>query len=238
MTTTAAAARWLSLARSSRDDDDGGSLFSTYWPERARIDTDNVHVHPAVTPVDSKLILPANPRKLPSTMQRSSNPVERDDCGVPMFSTYWPERARIDTDTVNMHPAVTPVDCECIFCSVSSYSIASRGYTTDIQEISKYMTCRNCSSQFCSRCIHELVQSVEGFKTIPISVKNSDVTYKKLIEIQREMCLAKACPEFLNKSVSVCEVLRQKGQLSSNGMLFDELIDLIEKCHVCSVTIA
>ena len=90
-------------------DDCGVPLFSTYWPERARIDTDTVNVHPTVTPVTNKLILFPNPRTRPSTMQRSSDPVERDNCGVPLFSTYWPERAQIDTDTVNVHPTITLV---------------------------------------------------------------------------------------------------------------------------------
>ena len=80
-------------------DDCGAPLYSTYWPERALNDTDTVNVHSAVTPITGKLILTANPRTRPSTMQRSSNPVERDDCGVPLFSTYWSERAQINTSS-------------------------------------------------------------------------------------------------------------------------------------------
>ncbi len=115
------------------------------------------------------------------------NPVERDDGGVPVFGTYPPERALMDTETDTVNPTILPLDSECIFCSLSSYSIASHRSTDDIQEASKYMTCLNCSSEFCSQCIHELIQSVEGFKTVPTSVKKSDATYKKLIEIQKAM---------------------------------------------------
>ena len=120
-------------------------------------------------------------------MQKLHNPVERDGCGVPVSGTYPPERALMDTETDTVYPTILPLDSECIFCSLSSYSTASHGSTADIQEASKYMTCLNCSSEFCSRCIHELIQSVEGFKTVPTSVKKSDATYKKLIEIQKAM---------------------------------------------------
>ncbi len=120
-------------------------------------------------------------------MQRSHNPVERDDCGVPASGTYPPERALIDTETDTVYPTILPLDSECIVCSLSSYSIASHGSTADIQEASKYTTCLNCSSEFCSQCINKLIQSVEGFKTVSTSVNKSDATYKKLIEIQKAM---------------------------------------------------
>ena len=95
-------------------DNCGAPLYSTYWPERALNDTDTVNVHSALTPVTGKLILPAKTRHPTSNMQRSSNPVEKDDCRAPLYSTYWPERAQNDTDTVNVHSAVTPVTGELI----------------------------------------------------------------------------------------------------------------------------
>ena len=85
---------------------------------------------------------------------------------------------------------------ECIYCSVSSYSTASRG-CTDLQ-VSQcdYITCQNCSSKFCTSCIHELIQSVEGFKTIPLTVKKTDATYRKVIQIQKEMSLGNTITVF------------------------------------------
>ncbi len=43
-----------------------------------------------------------------------------------------------------------------------------------------------------------------------------------------ECVLLKACPMFFNKTESVGEVFRQKWQLTSNGMLLDQLVDLID----------
>jgi hypothetical protein len=80
-----------------------------------------------------------------------------------------------DTDDVYLNHPNTVNRNECIYCSVSSYSIASRGCTADLQ-VSECMTCHNCSSQFCTSCINELIQSVEGFKTIPLTVKKTDAT--------------------------------------------------------------
>jgi hypothetical protein len=37
-------------------------------------------------------------------------PVERDDCRVPLISTYPPERAQMDTDTDTVYPAIVPVN--------------------------------------------------------------------------------------------------------------------------------
>ena len=39
-------------------------------------------------------------------------PVERDDCRVPLISTYPPERAQMDTDTDTVYPAIVPVNRE------------------------------------------------------------------------------------------------------------------------------
>ena len=80
----------------------------------------------------------------------------------------------IDTDDVylNLQDAVNRN--ECIYCSVSSYSTASCG-CTDLQvSLCDYTTCQNCSSKFCTSCIEELIQSVEGFKNIPTKVKQAD----------------------------------------------------------------
>jgi hypothetical protein len=80
----------------------------------------------------------------------------------------------IDTDDVylNLQDAINRN--ECIYCSVSSYSTASCG-CTDLQvSLCDYTTCQNCSSKFCTSCIEELIQSVEGFKNIPTKVKQAD----------------------------------------------------------------
>ena len=95
----------------------------------------------------------------------------------------------IDTDDVYLNLLDAVNRNECIYCSVSSYSTASRG-CTDLQ-VSQcdYITCQNCSSKFCTSCIHELIQSVEGFKNIPMKVKQADKTYRQLMDIQTQDCL-------------------------------------------------
>lgn len=116
---------------------------------------------------------------------------------MPWISTNSPERARMGTDTVPVHPAIVPVNGECIFCSVTSYSIASRGSISklDVSE-SDYMSCDNCSSQFCIGCINELIESVKGFNTIPPNVKMSDPTLRKIINIQKKMRSAITSTDF------------------------------------------
>ena len=101
------------------------------------------------------------------------------------------------TDTVPVHPAIVPVNGECIFCSVNSYSIASRGSISklDVSE-SDYMSCDNCSLQFCIGCINELIESVKGFNTIPPKVKMSDPTLRKIINIQKKMRSAITSTDF------------------------------------------
>ena len=49
---------------------------------------------------------------LPTKMQCSHITDERDCCGVPRISTNSPERARMGTDTVRVHPAMVPVNGE------------------------------------------------------------------------------------------------------------------------------
>ena len=195
-------------------------LISTYPPERAQMDTDTDTVYPAIVPVNresktshqttklhmNKLstnipisqLTTNSPSNLPTTTQSWCNPVEkdheRDDC-VPLSGTYPPERAKTDTETDYVYHANILVNIQCIFCSVSSYSIASRGCTAVLQ-VSEYMTCQNCSSQFCTSCINELIQSVEGFKTIPLTVKKTDATYRKVIQIQKEMSLGNTITVF------------------------------------------
>ena len=125
------------------------------------------------------------PSNLPTTTQSLCH--DRDNCTVPLSGTYPPER-EMDAETDNVSQANILVNIQCIFCSVSSYSIASRGCTAVLQ-VSEYMTCQNCSSQFCTSCINKLIQSVEGFKSIPLTVKKTDATYRKVIKIQKEMSL-------------------------------------------------
>jgi hypothetical protein len=43
----------------------------------------------------------------------------------------------MDTDDGTVYPTILPLNCECIYCSLPSYSIASHGSTADIQEASK-----------------------------------------------------------------------------------------------------
>ena len=95
----------------------------------------------------------------------------------------------IETDDVYLNHLDTVNMNECIYCSVSPYSTASRG-CTDLQ-VSQcdYITCQNCSSKFCTSCIHELIQSVEGFENIPMKVKQADKTYRQLMDIQTQDCL-------------------------------------------------
>ena len=110
---------------------------------------------------------------------------------VPLFRHLlaWESNMRIDTDDVDLNLLDTVNSNECIYCSVSSYSTASRG-CTDLQ-VSQcdYTTCQNCSSKFCTSCTQELIQSVEGFKNIPTKVKQADKTYRQLMEIQTQVSL-------------------------------------------------
>ena len=126
---------------------------------------------------------------------------------LPLSGTYPPERAKTDTETDYVYHANILVNIQCIFCSVSSYSIASRGCTAVLQ-VSEYMTCQNCSSQFCTSCINELIQSVEGFKNIPTKVKLADKTYRQLMEIQTQVSsgcrttISGPCCSFVAQEVS------------------------------------
>ena len=114
----------------------------------------------------------------------------------------------IDTDDVYLNLLDAFNRNECIYCSVSSYSTASRG-CTDLQ-VSQcdYTTCQNCSSKFCTSCIQELIQSVEGFKNIPMKVKQADKTYRQLMDIQTQDCLgcrttiSGPCCSFIAQEVS------------------------------------
>ena len=69
---------------------------------------------PSNLPTTSTASLPTtnSPSNLPTTMQCSHITNERDDCGVPWISTNSPERARMGTDTVPVHPAMVPVNGE------------------------------------------------------------------------------------------------------------------------------
>jgi len=58
------------------------------------------------------------------------------------------------------------------------------------------MICNNCSSKFCITCINELVDYIEGFDAIPPTVKRCDATYRKIIQIQKEITLACRTTEF------------------------------------------
>ena len=61
-----------------------------------------------------------------------------------------------------------------------SYSTSSRGSISE-DHVSACMTCNNCSSKFCITCINELVDSIEGFDSIPRTVKRCDATYRKIM---------------------------------------------------------
>ncbi len=114
---------------------------------------------------------------------------------APLIRTRSPERALMDADYNNvcLNDQDGAVDCnnnnECIFCSKLSHSIPSRG-CTDLQ-VSQcdFVTCQNCLSKFCTSCLQELIQSVDGFPTIPRTVKSSDPTYRQLIEIGTQISL-------------------------------------------------
>ena len=119
----------------------------------------------------------------------------------------------LQEDTVNRN--------ECIYCSVSSYSIASHG-NTDLQVSQcNYATCQNCSSKFCTSCIQELIQSVEGFKNIPTKVKQADKTYRQLMEIQTQVGLgsrspiSRPCCSFIAQDVSSTLVKTPRPHLTS-----------------------
>ena len=113
-------------------------------------------------------------------MERSHIADERDDWGVPRIRTYLPERAQMGTDNDHVYPPIVPVEGVCIFCSVTSYSTSSRGSISE-HHVSACMTCNNCSSKFCITCINELVDSIEGFDSIPRTVKRCDATYRKIM---------------------------------------------------------
>ena len=127
----------------------------------------------------------------------------------------------IDTEDVDLNLLDTVNRNECIYCSVSSYSTASRG-CTDLQ-VSQcdYTTCQNCSSKFCTSCIQELIQSVEGFQNIPMKVKHADKTYRQLMEIQTQVSLgcrttiSGPCCSFVAQEVSSTLVKTPRPDLTS-----------------------
>ena len=197
----------LHLQNADERDDWGVPLIRTYSPERARMGTDTDNVYPAIGPVKGgSTRMPGD-----TTMLHLQNADERDDCGVPMershiaderddwgvprIRTYSPERARMGTDTDRVYPPIVPVEGVCIFCSVTSYSTSSRGSISE-HHVSACMTCNNCSSKFCITCINELVDSIEGFNSIPQTVKRCDATYRKIIQIQKEINLAFRTTDF------------------------------------------
>jgi hypothetical protein len=63
---------------------------------------------------------------------------------------------------------------ECIYCSVSSYSISSRGCTNLKVSQCNLITCQNCLSKFCKSCVQEMFESVERSNIIPSTLKNED----------------------------------------------------------------
>jgi hypothetical protein len=82
----------------------------TYSPEKARMGTDTVCVHPTIVPLEGVC---GGSTTGDSTMKRSHIADGRDDCWVPWISTYSPERARMGTDTDCMHPTILPVEGVC-----------------------------------------------------------------------------------------------------------------------------
>jgi len=174
----------------------------TYSPERAQTGTDTDRVHPTIVPVEG--VCKGSTRiQGGTTMQNLENINQRYDCGVPMerlqlanerddccglprIRTYSPERARMGTDTDRVHPTIVPVEGVCVFCSVTSYSISSRGSIISEHHVSACMTCNSCSSKFCSSRLNKLVDSIERFDSIPQRVKRNDATYSFINEIQKK----------------------------------------------------
>ena len=170
-------------------DDWGVPLIRTYSPERARMGTDTDNVYPQISPVrGGSTRMPGD-----KTMLHEQINDDRVDCGLPVKTshtttmanerrmpgdtkTYSPERARIGTRTDCVNAPIVSVEGECIFCSVTSYSTSSRGTISEDHD-SAYMTCQNCYSKFCISCIDKLVESIEGFDSIPPTVKRCDASY-------------------------------------------------------------
>ncbi len=91
------------------------------------------------------------------------------------------------SDLKNLHLRYQDDDIfqnECIYCSVSSYSISSRGCTNIKISQCNLITCQNCLSKFCKSCVQEMIESVERSNIIPSTLKNEDPSYKELQEIE------------------------------------------------------
>jgi len=73
---------------------------------------------------------------------------------------------------------------DCIYCSVDSYSIASRGYTEVHEFQSKFITCLRCSSKFCNTCVREMINFIEMSRVIPVKVKRDDRSYNQLKQVE------------------------------------------------------
>ena len=97
---------------------------------------------------------------------------------------------------------------ECIYCSVSSYSVASRGHAHVQVSPSNLMTCLKCSSKLCNRCVQEIIQFVEMSNIIPASVKRDDLSYNQMKEIcshflsGRRTIFSGPCCSFIHPSSS------------------------------------
>jgi hypothetical protein len=97
---------------------------------------------------------------------------------------------------------------ECIYCSVSSYSVASRGQAQVKELSSNLMTCLKCRSKFCNRCVQEIIELVETAKKIPASVKREDLSYNQMKEISsrflsgRRTIFSGPCCSFIHPSSS------------------------------------
>ena len=134
-----------------------------------------------------------------------------------------------DTDDVYLNHLNTVNRNECIYCSVSSYSIASRGCTDLKVSQCDYITCQNCSSKFCTSCIQELILSVEGFKNIPTKVKRADKTYRQLMEIQTQVSsgsrttLSGPCCSLIAPEVSSTLVKTHRPDLIYQGSCIDSI---------------
>ena len=119
----------------------------------------------------------------------------RDDCGVLIERSHNADERRMGPDTDCVLQTIVHAEGLCIFCSVTSYSISSRGSKSEHHSCA-YMSCKSCDSKFCSNCINELVDSIDGCEEIPQTVKQYDTTYKKINEIRMKMSLGLRITDF------------------------------------------
>jgi hypothetical protein len=162
--------------------------------------TDTDCVHPTIVPLEGVC---GDPTTGDATMElkhvADAGDIidERDDCGVLIEQSDNADERRMGTDTDADYVDKTIVHAEglCIFCSVTSYSISSHGSISENHSCA-YMTCNSCCAKFCSNCINNLVDSIDGCEEIPQTVKQYDTTYRKINEIRTKMSLELRTTDF------------------------------------------